>query len=111
VLALAGAVPGVANAAGTWALQPLPASPPLGYGLSGVDCLSAAVGSAGNGQVDQVVSLAEHWNGTAWSQQDTPADSPDDALRGVACRPGGFCLAAGTGSNEDSFPIAETRGA
>ncbi|HEY1920083.1 MAG TPA: hypothetical protein VGH27_31310 [Streptosporangiaceae bacterium] len=71
-VALGGA--GVANAitTATWTLQPI--ASPAGAtfsGLDGVSCTAAdsctAVGDAGTSGTD--APLAEHWNGTKWSQQ------------------------------------------
>jgi hypothetical protein len=97
----------------SWAIQPTPN--PAGdqvSGLSGVSCTSAtactAVGFAGDfGGPDSLLTLAESWNGTAWSIQPTPNPaSPNHAtLAGVSCTSPSACIAVGTA---DGFePLAE----
>jgi hypothetical protein len=64
--------------------------------LLGITCLTAknclAVGSydatAGN------LPLAEHWNGTSWSRQTTPATGTG-TLFGIGCMTSSLCLAVG----------------
>ncbi len=85
----------------SWSIQatPNPAGASVSA-LSGVSCTSAtactATGSAsGSGEVPG--TLAEHWNGTAWSIQatPTPAGASGSALSGVSCPSATDCTAAG----------------
>jgi hypothetical protein len=79
------AVPSPANAAGTF--------------LQGLSCRSAAdctaVGSYFNGTGN--LTLAEGWNGTAWSIQPTPAPAGPSytTLNAVSCPGAGDCVAVG----------------
>jgi erythromycin esterase-like protein len=79
------AVPSPASASGTF-LQDLACR-------SAADC--TAVGSYFNGTGN--ATLAEGWNGTAWSVQPTPAspDSTYTTLNGVSCPSAGDCVAVG----------------
>jgi hypothetical protein len=56
--------------------------------------------------------MAEHWDGTSWTIQDTPAPTSEDGtyLSGVSCISPASCVAVGAdmGSPETSFPFAET---
>jgi hypothetical protein len=81
----------------------LPAPPPAGARrsfLNGVSCVSAtgctAVGSYQT-RSGRHVTLAEHWNGTAWSIQPTPnpATPPRSALTAVSCTSANVCTAVG----------------
>jgi len=94
-----------------WTLQPTPnPSGTTNSGLSGVSCSAAsaceAVGSyansAGNG-----VTLAEAWNGTAWTLQPTPNPSgtTNSGLSGVSCGAASACEAVG---NSGAGTLAET---
>src|SRR5215472_12901349 len=93
-----------------WTLQPTPnPSGTTNSGLSGVSCSAAsaceAVGSyansAGNG-----VTLAEAWNGTAWTLQPTPNPSggTNSGLSGVSCGAASACEAVG---NSGAVTLAE----
>jgi hypothetical protein len=83
--------------------EPLPMSQPAGATsstLSGVSCSSAsactAVGSYTNGS-GQVLTLAERWDGTAWTMQPTPSPgSYAPQLYGVSCPSATNCTAVGT---------------
>lgn len=87
-----------------WSIETLP-SPAgvIGSGLNGVSCTTAtaciAVGSS-NTSVPSTLTLAEAWNGTAWSVQSTP--NPSGALTsmftGISCASGSACEAVGTTS-------------
>jgi hypothetical protein len=93
----------------TWTSQPIPNPPGNdgdGYadgGLGAVSCTSAsacsAVGSYYNNS-STVVTLAEHWNGTAWAIQHTPnpPGSTVTGLAGVSCTSASACIAAGSGT-------------
>ena len=84
-----------------WTIEPTPKpSDPGGSSLSGVSCTSRvacmAVGSRGDGVT--LFTLAEHWNGIAWSIEPTP--NPTGAVRsatfGVSCVSEATCEAVGT---------------
>jgi photosystem II stability/assembly factor-like uncharacterized protein len=49
-------------------------------------------------------SLAERWNGAAWSIESTPAVAPGAVLNGVSCVSGGDCVAVGARGRE---PLVE----
>ena len=81
----------------SWSLQSLP-SPAGGTDvvLKAVSCASAsfceAVGSYT--AFDTILSLAEEWNGSAWTVQSTPNQSGTPTqLDGVSCVSATFCLA------------------
>jgi hypothetical protein len=81
----------------SWSLQSLP-SPAGGANvvLKAVSCVSAsfceAVGSYT--ALDTILSLAEEWNGTAWTVQSTPNQSgAPTQLDGVSCVLATFCQA------------------
>jgi hypothetical protein len=88
-----------------WSVQttPSPSADPGSY-LSAVSCPSAssctAVGHTSNYATETWVTLAERWNGTAWSVQATPnpssADGNYSTLAGVSCTSAGSCTAVGS---------------
>jgi hypothetical protein len=89
----------------SWTIQstPNPAGPPQ-TGLFGVSCTSAtsciAVGAAGNGipSAEPGISpLAEIWDGTSWTIQNTPEPSGaiGMTLSGVSCTSATSCTAVG----------------
>ena len=86
-----------------WKIQHVPDPTAAGGRLTGVSCASAsactAVGFYGN--VPGTGTLAEHWDGTAWSLQATPdpAGAGVSVLEGVSCPAAGFCAAVGRGQN------------
>ena len=79
-----------------------PPSPGDGNGLSGVTAVSGcnvwAVGSTLNATAEQLLTLAEHWNGTAWKVVPTP--SPDSNSN--------FLRAAAAVSGRDVWAVGET---
>jgi hypothetical protein len=82
-----------------WSVQPAPDPGTHGASLSAVSCVSASacttVGFYDTNSGDQR-TLAEVWDGTAWSVQ--PTASPANAgsqLNGVACRAPKTCTAVG----------------
>jgi hypothetical protein len=99
-----GKLPGVPLAEqeldGTWSLVP-PVVPVTGEGeLLGVSCSSAtqciAVGYAEHKGTDRALTLAESWNGTAWSIQASPSPSDSYALlNSVSCSGPDDCTAVG----------------
>lgn len=80
----------------TWTIETTP-NPSNGVNsiLNGVSCSSpnecTAVGNYTSSA--SLVALAEAWNGTNWSIQDTPAG--DDDLYGVSCESATACTAVG----------------
>jgi streptogramin lyase len=88
-----------------WSLQsPLNPAGAKATSLYGVSCTSssacAAVGHYTNSSAT-TVTLAESWNGTAWSIQSTPNPSGATAssLKGVSCASSTACTAVGSYSN------------
>lgn len=79
-------------------------TPPLGEdedgALSSVSCLSAssciAVGSLSYPDRSTEEAMAMAWDGTQWTQQDSPAPRVLSDLAGVSCSPTGACTAVGT---------------
>jgi hypothetical protein len=82
--------------------------------FEGVSCRSAkactAVGESITNTGNQV-TLAEHWNGKAWSVQPTPnpQGARDSGLAAVSCAAANACTAIGASSNSAGFsaPFAE----
>ena len=105
---------GAASAAGLkWVIQPTP-DPSMNSALVAVSCASAtsctAVGQYLN-TAGRTFTLAEHWNGSSWTVQDTPnpAGSSDRILAAVSCASPASCTAAGsyTSSSGESRTLAE----
>jgi hypothetical protein len=100
---------------GSFALATGPANAaptPVTGSLNGVSCAEPttceAVGSYVSGGA--TLTLAEAWNGTAWSVQTTPnpAGGSSDVLAGVACRSATSCLAVGSYfAGSGLVPLAE----
>jgi hypothetical protein len=88
----------------TWTTTPTSNPSDEAYStLSGVSCASAtdctAVGYFSNASTGADETLAEGWNGTAWTVESTanPTGSSSDALAGVSCAQGSVaCMAAGS---------------
>ena len=101
-----------------WSAQatPLPAGALSGT-LAGVSCTSAGACTAA-GYYDNAseteLSLAEVWNGTAWSVQSTPnPTSSGDEFTGVSCGAAGACTAVGSAPDRggsESATLAEAGG-
>jgi hypothetical protein len=99
----------------SWKIQPVPS--PAGHPLSGffaVSCPSARACTAVGAQTDTrgtSTSLAERWNGTAWSIQATasPAGSAGSEFLAVSCPSATACTAGGANidSSGTSVPLAE----
>jgi hypothetical protein len=95
-----------------WKVQRIP-SPTASFSdsaLRGVWCSSASACTA-VGQLSILVSnltLAEVWNGTAWSLRSTPSHlyAGQNTLNGVSCRVGGVCRAVG--ATDDLGQISAT---
>jgi hypothetical protein len=77
--------------------------------LTGIACAGAtdcwAVGSGGNASSGEEQTLAENWDGNAWSIVTTPDTSPDlsNRLLGVTCVDTGECWSVG-----DSTPASDS---
>jgi hypothetical protein len=83
-----------------WRVVPTPTMPPhTGAVLSGVSCTSTsdcmAVGNLGTPQNPTKFTLAEHWNGTAWTVVGTPRTAGGTGLGAVDCTSPSACMAAG----------------
>jgi hypothetical protein len=85
-----------------WSTQTTPnPSGGAGYQLEGVSCTAAtnctAVGQYYDLSTDLQLTLAEHWDGSAWSVQATPNPSggSDANLAGVSCASPTSCTAVG----------------
>jgi hypothetical protein len=100
-----------------WTIQAIPRPGRSSHtGLDGVSCRTAtsciAVGQYTNSG-GAIVTLAEHWNGTAWQVQSTPnpAGSALSQLDGVWCTSATICTAAGNyrGPGGVEMTLAEVR--
>src|SRR5205823_13777628 len=84
-----------------WGVQPITyPSPSQTSDLSGIACTSTAACTAVGYYVnssDARVTLAETWNGTAWSFQSSanPGGAGSSELSGVACITSALCVAVG----------------
>jgi hypothetical protein len=101
----------------TWSVQATPNPKRAGGGsnidngsrLHSVSCVSAAACTAVGWYVSNAqneFTLAEHWNGTAWSLQHTPDREAITALDGVSCAPATACTA--TGFTENHHFVSKT---
>jgi hypothetical protein len=94
---------------------PSPTSPPAFGVLRGVSCPAAAECIAVGGVTmtsSAGATLAERWDGTAWSTQATANQSgssvTDNRLLGVSCPTASFCVAVGSyQSGDQTFPLVE----
>jgi hypothetical protein len=83
-----------------WSIQSTPSTGFEGSDLSGIACNSAsdcvAVGSAQDFDSPSSEGIIEHWNGTHWTLQASPAPAgrSTTSLTGVTCT-GGRCTAVG----------------
>jgi hypothetical protein len=86
--------------------SPSPPGPPADR-LNGVTCSSIrdciAVGARGKrtppGSADGGATLAERWNGTAWSITKTPSPSANSDFTQIACLTRASCMAVGGSGN------------
>jgi hypothetical protein len=81
-----------------WTIQPIPdPSGALLTRLHGIACASStacvAVGSSYSNSTG-LITLAERWDGSAWTIESTPSPLYDSELNGVSCSPS-FCTAVG----------------
>ena len=94
----------------SWKVQSTP-NPPGGQhnSLQGISCTSAtactAVGNYFN-SAGKLVTLAERWNGTAWTVQGTPNPSGAGGsyLEGVSCTSATACTAVGYSDQDLRLP-------
>jgi hypothetical protein len=96
----------------SWSIQTTPTpSGATSSGLSGVSCTAASACTAVGDSSDSSnveVTLAEAWNGTAWSIQTTPTPSgaTSSQFSGVSCTAASACNAVG--SYDDSSGVGVT---
>lgn len=99
----------------SWAIQPTPnPTASVAGGLLGVSCPSAvsciAVGSY-NDSAGTPLTLAEVWNGSAWSilQSPDPTGAAASSLSSVSCSAVGTCLAVGgyQDQSQDQLTLSE----
>jgi len=101
-----------------WSIQQIPnpkpnpgLGAPIENSLAGVSCTSSrfciAVGVAGAPEISRGSTLAERWNGSTWSIQQTqnpsPNPDPDDALNAVSCTSRSACTAVGSANVGQGF--------
>jgi hypothetical protein len=92
-----------------WAVQttPNPSAAVSGSQLSAVSCTSAsactAVGAYFTSSAQ--VTLAERWNGTAWTIQTIPNPGGGGALNGVSCPSASACTADGSYFTSSGSPL------
>jgi hypothetical protein len=97
-----------------WAIRPAAVPPGASRSyLNGVSCLSpascTAVGNYQSGKHSHV-TLAERWNGSAWSIQATPNPPvPRSGLSAVTCLSASFCAAVGSQTSrwQNQAPLAQ----
>ncbi len=101
----------------TWSIQTTlnPSGSPDAQ-LAGISCTSATSCTAAGWYTvsatnSDVLTLAEHWNGTKWAIQTTPnpSSASSSQLEGISCTSATTCTAAGlyTLSSGPSFTLAE----
>jgi hypothetical protein len=97
-----------------WSTQTAAALPTGGASgeLSGVSCYAEVCTAIGHytNSASEVVTLAERWNGSAWSVQSTPSVSGGPSeLQAVSCPSSSFCIAVGRDEGKGRFtaPLVE----
>jgi len=106
-------LPGVASAASSWTLQPVPAPGGQGYNyLSAISCTSSAdCLAAGLDYNARRPASAEFWNGSRWVRHGIPAGAPQPNVGGpgVSCTSAANCIfVANTGAaGGNNKPLAE----
>lgn len=88
---------------GTWSTAS-PPGPGTDSVLEGISCTSASFCAAvgGYGAASNEATLAEDWDGHAWSQVASPnPGAGDNTLWGVSCPDAGFCVAVGAQNSSD----------
>jgi hypothetical protein len=93
-----------------WTIQPTPN--PVGSSindLTAVSCTSAGACIAVGESVGPtgLITLAERWDGTAWTIQRIPSPGESTALNGVSCSSAAACMAVGSGGLSGLDPVAE----
>lgn len=83
--------------------------------FTSVSCQSAtnctAVGDAMNAASTTDATLAEHWDGTAWTVETSPSPGKFSALTSVSCTSATFCVAVGgraLSASGAASPLVET---
>jgi len=101
----------------TWKIQTMPAlSAGLSATLRAVSCQSAvactAVGSYYDPALDNIVMLAEAWNGTSWqiTTPRHPGRTTPSELSGVSCPAAGTCTAVGNYQNSSGNEVTLAEG-
>ena len=93
-----------------WTQQAVPAPQQPNGELASISCHTQtsciAVGTYGD-SVDDFATLAESWNGTAWTLQTTPNPSgaTSSELAGVSCPAAGVCTAVGSYVNSSGTTV------
>jgi hypothetical protein len=83
----------------TWSVVPSPNAGTAGNNaFSGVSCLSASFCMAVGRYVatNTFQTLAEMWNGSAWSVVTTPSNPTEQSLQGVSCTSASACISVGS---------------
>jgi tripartite motif-containing protein 71 len=101
-----------------WVKLTTPSAPDVGGGyLTGISCISSndcAAAGAGYSLLnpEQPVTLAETWNGSAWSEQTTPRESEMawNEIAGLSCTSLGACTSVGLSKASGDFEsLTESR--
>jgi hypothetical protein len=93
-----------------WKIQPTPN--PVGSSindLTAVSCTSADACTAVGVSIGPtgLITLAERWDGTAWTIQPIPNPGESNVLNGVSCSSASSCTAVGSGGLSGLDPVAE----
>ena len=92
-----------------WSVQttPNPSDAVGGSGLSAVSCTSASACTAVGDYFtsSSQLTLAESWNGTAWTIQTTPSPDGGGFLNGVSCTSTSACFAVGSYYTTSGAPL------
>jgi hypothetical protein len=97
----------------TWILRPVPEPPgSQGASFNAVSCSQASSCMAVGGYTDSSgvpVTLAEHWDGTAWTVQPTPnpPGTQFSNLNGIECTSSSDCVAVGQSDQGALAALAE----
>ena len=96
-----------ASADGSWSVVSTPDPSPGQNVLNSVSCTSAAFCMAVGENESSLTTLAEVWNGSAWTVAGTPTPSGSAALTSVSCTSSTFCMAIGRTYQKPKAPITE----
>jgi hypothetical protein len=91
-----------------WSVVPTPDPSPGQNVLDSVSCSSPTFCMAVGENESSLQTLAEVWNGSAWSVVGTPTPSGAAALTSVSCTSPTFCMAIGRTFQKPKAPISET---